>query len=70
MTPYLIAAREGIICWVTLSLIPVEVVFDWLEVHINSKTRQTIDEIRLGTTWSSVTAPWSSVPVARKEAKP
>jgi hypothetical protein len=33
-------------------------VFDWLEVHINSKTRQTIDEIRLGTTWSSVTAPW------------
>jgi ferric-dicitrate binding protein FerR (iron transport regulator) len=35
-----------------------DLVFDWLEVHINSKTRQTMDEIRLGTTWSSVTAPW------------
>jgi hypothetical protein len=33
-------------------------VFDWLEIHINSRTRQTIDEIRLGTTWSAVTAPW------------
>ena len=30
MTPYLIAAREGIIWWVTLTLTPVEVVFDWL----------------------------------------
>jgi ferric-dicitrate binding protein FerR (iron transport regulator) len=35
-----------------------DLVFDWLEVHINSKTRQTIDEIRLGTTWESVAAPW------------
>jgi hypothetical protein len=34
-------------------------VFDWLEVHINSRTRQTLDEIRLGTTWASVTAPWA-----------
>ena len=33
-------------------------VFDWLEVHLNSKTRQAIDEIRIGTTWPSVTAPW------------
>ena len=32
--------------------------FDWMEIHINSKTRQSLDEIRLGTTWSSVTAPW------------
>jgi hypothetical protein len=39
-----------------------DLVFDWLEVHINSKTRQTIDEIRLGTTWSSVTAPWTRKP--------
>ena len=31
-------------------------VFDWLEVHINSKMRQTIDEIRIGATWPSVTA--------------
>src|SRR5258706_2334599 len=37
MTPYLIAAREGIICWVTLSLIPVEVVFDWLEDEIERR---------------------------------
>jgi hypothetical protein len=35
-----------------------DLVFDWLQLHVNSKTRQTIDEIRLGTTWSSVTAPW------------
>jgi hypothetical protein len=35
-----------------------DLVFDWLEVHINSKTRQVIDEVRVGTTWSSVTAPW------------
>jgi hypothetical protein len=39
-----------------------DLVFDWLEVHINSKTRQTLDEIRLGTTWSSVTAPWGAAP--------
>jgi ferric-dicitrate binding protein FerR (iron transport regulator) len=35
-----------------------DLVFDWLEVHINSKTRQTLDELRLGTTWLSVAAPW------------
>lgn len=38
---------------------PSDLVFDWFEVHINSKTRQTIDEVRLGTTWTAVTAPWS-----------
>jgi hypothetical protein len=36
-----------------------DLVFDWLQLHVNSKTRHTIDEIRLGTTWSSVTAAWS-----------
>jgi ferric-dicitrate binding protein FerR (iron transport regulator) len=36
-----------------------DLVFDWLEVHINSATRQTIDEVRLGTTWASVAAPWA-----------
>jgi hypothetical protein len=36
-----------------------DLVFDWLEVHVNSKARQTIDEVRLGTTWASVTAPLS-----------
>jgi hypothetical protein len=35
-----------------------DLVFDWLEVHINSDTRQTIDEIRIGTTWGAVTAAW------------
>jgi len=35
-----------------------DLIFDWLEIHINSFTRQTIDEIRIGTTWASVTAPW------------
>jgi hypothetical protein len=42
--------------------IPSDLVFDWFEVHINSKTRQTIDEVRLGTTWAAVTAPWSRTP--------
>ena len=37
MTPYPIAAREGIICWATLSLIPVEVVFDWPEDEIERR---------------------------------
>jgi len=37
-----------------------DLVFDWLEIHINSHTRQTIDEIRLGTTWASVAAPWTA----------
>jgi hypothetical protein len=36
-----------------------DLVFDWLEIHINSHTRQTIDEIRIGTTWASVAAPWT-----------
>lgn len=36
-----------------------DLVFDWLEIHINSHTRQAIDEIRLGTTWASVAAPWA-----------
>ena len=33
-------------------------IFEWIEVQINSKTRKAVDEIRVGTTWSSVTAPW------------
>jgi len=36
-----------------------DLVFDWLGIHVNSKNRQMIDEIRLGTTWASVTAPWN-----------
>jgi ferric-dicitrate binding protein FerR (iron transport regulator) len=37
-----------------------DLVFDWLEVHINSKTRQSIDEIRVGTTWAAVSACWTT----------
>jgi hypothetical protein len=47
-----------------------DLVFDWLEVHVNSKTRQTIDEVRLGTTWASIAAPWTGPPEAPNEAKP
>jgi hypothetical protein len=47
-----------------------DLVFDWLEVHINSKTRQTIDEVRLGTTWASVTAPWIQTTETAKQHKP
>jgi hypothetical protein len=35
-----------------------DLVFDWLQLHVNSTARQTIDEIRVGTTWPSVVAPW------------
>lgn len=31
-----------------------DLIFDWLQLHINSKTRQTLDEVRVGMTWSSV----------------
>jgi hypothetical protein len=34
--------------------------FDWLQVHINSRTRQAIDEVRVGTTWASATAAWAA----------
>jgi hypothetical protein len=44
-----------------------DLVFDWMEVHINSKTRQTIDEIRLGTSWSAVTGPWIGGASGKKE---
>jgi hypothetical protein len=47
-----------------------ERVFDWLQIHVNSKTRQTIDEVRLGTTWLSVTAPWTGGSAPRKETNP
>jgi hypothetical protein len=49
---------------------PVEsdLVFDWLQVHINSKTRQSIDEVRLGTSWASVTAAWAAR-AARKDGR-
>ena len=39
-----------------------DLVFEWLEIHVNSKARQTIDELRFGTTWPSVTAPWIGPP--------
>ena len=47
-----------------------DLVFDWFEIHINSQTRQTIDEVRLGTTWASVTAPWVGAPKAQPEDQP
>ncbi len=34
MTHYLIVAREGMIWWVAITLMPVEVLFDWLEDEI------------------------------------
>ena len=37
-TPYLIAVRQGIILWVTLNLIPVEVVFDAIEDELDRRS--------------------------------
>jgi hypothetical protein len=39
MTPYLIAAREGMIWWVTLTMIPVEIVFDAIEDELDRRGR-------------------------------
>jgi hypothetical protein len=39
-----------------------DLVFDWLQLHVNSTARQSIDEIRVGATWSSVVAPWIVAP--------
>jgi hypothetical protein len=39
MTPLLIAAREGIVLWVTLILMPVEVVFGCLQDEIERRCR-------------------------------
>jgi hypothetical protein len=46
-----------------------DLVFDWLQVHVNSRRRQTLDELRLGTTWASVTAPWAA-PAPQKDGRP
>jgi hypothetical protein len=37
MTPYLITAREGIVSWVTLTLIPAEIVFDAIEGELDRR---------------------------------
>ncbi|MFO0810730.1 MAG: hypothetical protein U0746_19040 [Gemmataceae bacterium] len=37
-----------------------DLTFNWLQAHVNSSARQTLDEIRLGTTWASVTAAWAA----------
>ena len=35
--PFLLAARMGIFIWVTLSLMPFEVVSDWIEDEIEKR---------------------------------
>ena len=37
-TPYLIASRQGIILWVTLTLITVEIVFDAIEGELDRRS--------------------------------
>jgi hypothetical protein len=41
-------------------------VLPWVQLHINSSRRQAIDEFHLGTTWTSVTSPWMSLPEGKK----
>ena len=45
-------------------------VCEWLGVRVHSNNRQTIDEIRLGTTWSSVTGPWGAPAGAGDDGNP
>lgn len=47
-----------------------DLVLDEFEVHINSKTWQAIDEIRLGTSWASVTSPWIGSRPVKQDGKP
>lgn len=44
-------------------------VFDHLAIQVNGNLRQMIDEIRLGTTWSSVTAAWAAVPAENRNVR-
>lgn len=44
-----------------------DLVFDWLQLHVNSTASQAIDEVRVGTTWSSVVAPWIGAPPPGKD---
>jgi hypothetical protein len=37
MTPCLIAARTGIILWITLALVPVEITFDCMEAELERR---------------------------------
>jgi hypothetical protein len=46
-----------------------DLVFTSLGIYVNSKNRQMVDEIRIGSTWLSVTAPWMTAPAAAKGGK-
>jgi ferric-dicitrate binding protein FerR (iron transport regulator) len=52
--------REETMLW-TVTGVPVrsDMTLSWVEIHVNGRRRQQIDELRLGTTWASVTAPWA-----------
>ena len=52
-TDYWMVQGEPAACSLTL---------DWLEIEVSSKRRQTLDELRIGSTWSSVTAPYVVAP--------
>jgi hypothetical protein len=39
-----------------------EVALDTFVLHVNSHSRESLDEIRIGRTWASVTMPWSEGP--------
>jgi hypothetical protein len=40
--------------------------FEWLEIEINSPKRQTLDELRLGSSWSAVTGPYLVQPAPQQ----
>lgn len=50
--------REPAIWSVASRPVQSDLAIDSLTIHVNSESRQAIDEIRLGTSWSSVTLPW------------
>jgi ferric-dicitrate binding protein FerR (iron transport regulator) len=39
-----------------------DLVFQWLGLHVNSMSREMVDEIRVGSTWASVAGPWAAAP--------
>lgn len=39
---------------------PADLVLEWVEIYTNGRSRQQLDELRIGTTWHAVIAPWTN----------
>jgi ferric-dicitrate binding protein FerR (iron transport regulator) len=56
-----VVEREETMLWIpTCQPVRSDLTLNWVEIHVNGRRKQQIDELRLGTTWASVTAPWAN----------